>query len=72
VWQSGIHRDLFLYATDRVYLADVFARGSLRDDLREAHLELRCTLDAIGATPTAVTLEAQLYDPEGAPSLPLR
>src|SRR5690242_5680721 len=32
-WQSGIHRDVFLYATDTIYLADLFAQAQLSDDL---------------------------------------
>jgi beta-galactosidase len=66
-WQSGIHRDVFLYATDTVYLADLFARGDLVGDSGEGILRVRCALDAVGAAPERYRVDAQLYDPQGAP-----
>ncbi|HEV7213928.1 MAG TPA: glycoside hydrolase family 2 TIM barrel-domain containing protein, partial [Chloroflexota bacterium] len=66
-WQSGIQRDVFLYATDIVYLADVLARATLTDDLRNGTLQVRCTLDAGREAPEQSRVEAQLYDPQGAP-----
>ena len=64
-WQSGIHRDVFLYATDSVYLADVCVAASVTDDLSAGILRVRCTLDASGDTPDAGAVEAQLFDPRG-------
>lgn len=66
-WQSGIHRDVFLYATDTVYLADLSVRGEVSDDLHEGTLRVRCTLDAIGEAEEHTRVEAQLYDANGAP-----
>ncbi|HWQ14036.1 MAG TPA: glycoside hydrolase family 2 TIM barrel-domain containing protein [Roseiflexaceae bacterium] len=66
-WQSGIHRDVFLYATDTVFLADYAARTELSDDMREATLRLRCTLDAAAETDAPAQVEAWLYDPDGVP-----
>jgi beta-galactosidase len=66
-WQSGIHRDVFLYATDTVYLADLSARGDVSDDAQEGMLRVRCTLDAIGEADEHTRVEAQLYDAGGAP-----
>ncbi|HWE61883.1 MAG TPA: beta-galactosidase, partial [Chloroflexota bacterium] len=65
-WQSGIHRDVFLYATDTVYLADLWARGDLKDDLRGGILRLRCRLGATGEVGRC-QVAAQLYDAAGAP-----
>ena len=65
-WQSGIHRDVFLYATDTVYLADLRAWSDLAADFRAATLHVRCTLDATGALPAQCRVEAQLFDPAGA------
>jgi beta-galactosidase len=65
-WQSGIDRDVFLYATDTTYLADLFA-GS---DLTDGRLRVRCTLDAIGDAPERCRVEAQLFDPHGVPCFP--
>ena len=65
-WQSGIHRDVFLYATDGVYLADVFARPELSDDLATGTLHVRCTLDRLGEAEETTRVTAQLFDPQGA------
>jgi beta-galactosidase len=64
-WQSGIHRDVFLYATDTVYLADVFARPELSDDLATGTLRVRCTLDRLGEAEETTRVSAQLFDPAG-------
>ena len=64
-WQAGIHRDVFLYATDTVYLADLSVRGDLTGDLREALLNVRCTLGSAGAVPERCSVEAQLHDATG-------
>ncbi len=67
-WQSGIHRDVFLYATDTVYLADLFVRGDLTERLDQGILRVRCTLDTITEVPPdRCEVEAQLYAPDGAP-----
>ncbi len=68
-WQSGISRDVFLYATDHVYLADLSAQGSLSADLSDATLQVRCTLGNSGDTPESCRVEAQLLDATGAPVL---
>ena len=65
-WQSGIHRDVFLYATDTVYLADLFAHADLSDDRRGGVLHVRCTLDSVVTAPEHCRVEAMLYDPLGA------
>ncbi len=66
-WQSGIHRDVFLYATDTVYLADLSVRGDVSDDLSEGVLRVRCTLDTIGEAAEHTRVEVQLYDAADAP-----
>jgi beta-galactosidase len=40
-WMAGIHREVFLYSTDRVYLADLEVRAGLTEDLRDGTLDLR-------------------------------
>jgi beta-galactosidase len=65
-WQSGIQRDVFLYATDTVYLADVLARATLTDDQRTGTVRVYCTLGALGEAPEQCRVEAQLYDAQGA------
>lgn len=64
-WQSGIHRDVFLYATDTVFLADLAARGDLNADHSQGILRLSCTLDARGEAEEHTRIEAQLFDAAG-------
>ena len=40
-WQSGIHREVFLYSTPRTFLADVHANASLSGELDAGTLDLR-------------------------------
>ena len=42
-WHGGITRSVFLYATDRTYLADIGAIAGLEPDLRTGTLQLRLT-----------------------------
>jgi beta-galactosidase len=50
-WHGGITRSVFLYATDRVHLADIRAIGGLADDLRTGTLDLAVQVDFDGGTP---------------------
>ncbi|HVA92375.1 MAG TPA: glycoside hydrolase family 2 TIM barrel-domain containing protein [Chloroflexota bacterium] len=69
-WQSGIDRDVFLYATDPTYLADLFARGDTSDDLGEGILCVYCTLQTSGEPPDRCRVEVQLLDANGASVFP--
>lgn len=60
-WQAGIQREVMLYATDTVYLADVAVRAEPSEDGRDGSLWVRCTLDAVGAAPERCLVETQLY-----------
>lgn len=66
-WQSGIHRDVFIYATDTVFLRDYAATTELAADMASATLRLRCTLDRVGEPEEETRVEAQLLAPEGSP-----
>jgi beta-galactosidase len=72
---SGIYRDVFLFSTPAVHIADFGVRTDLDDDYRDATLLVRPRLRAFdGAKPEGWTVEAQLFDPEQRPVLatPLR
>jgi beta-galactosidase len=66
-WQSGLHRDIFLYATDMVYLADLQVQATPNAALTEGVLRARCTLGCAGEAPERCRVELQLLDPTGAP-----
>ncbi len=50
-WHGGITRPVFLYATDRVYLADVRAIGGLAEDQVTGTLDLRVQVGFAGVDP---------------------
>jgi beta-galactosidase len=50
-WHGGITRSVFLYATDRVHLADVKAIAGLADDLTTGTLELSVRVGFGGLAP---------------------
>ncbi|HEY8439454.1 MAG TPA: glycoside hydrolase family 2 TIM barrel-domain containing protein, partial [Candidatus Limnocylindrales bacterium] len=60
-WHGGITRSVFLYATDRVFLADVRATAGLADDLRTGTLDLAVDVGVVaGRTPPGYRVEATL------------
>lgn len=66
-WLSGLHREVFLYTTPRVWLRDVHARPIVEADLRTARLEVDVdfALADAGPVPAGIAAEVQLYDPRG-------
>ena len=65
-WHGGITRSVFLYATERVHLADVRALASLADDLVSGSLEVRAEVTFAGVRPEpGWTVEARLADLTG-------
>ncbi len=66
-WLSGLHREVFLYATPKTYLADVHARPTLFPDLASATLEVSVHVGITGAgpLPQGVTAQVRLLDPKG-------
>jgi len=64
-WLSGLHREVFVYATPQTYLADIHARAHVAGDLRTGELELDVPI-GYGAGPhDEGVVEAQLFDPRG-------
>ena len=65
-WMAGIYRDVTLYATPKVHLRDVFARGELDGAYRNGVLRVRTRVDGYsGADPVGYEVEMSLYDGEG-------
>jgi beta-galactosidase len=67
MWRvSGIHRDVYLYATPAVRLRDFAVRTELEASYRDATLRVEPKLSASpGATAEGWTIEAQLYNADG-------
>src|SRR5512134_2599997 len=68
---SGIYRDVFLYSTPSLRIADFAVRTDLDAAYRDATVLVRPRLRAHdGASADGFTLEAQLYDADRRPVLP--
>ncbi len=71
-WHGGITRSVFLYATERVHLADVRAIASLDDDLASGSLEVRAEVAFDGVPPEpGWSVEARLADLTGTLAAPV-
>lgn len=64
-WLSGLHREVFLYATASVHIADVSARTGLTDDLTSGTLDLRVSVNYPGDPEPGCAVEARLLDASG-------
>ncbi len=64
-WLSGLHREVFLYATAPVHIADVSARTGLTDDLSSGTLDLSVSVNYPGDPEQGCTVEARLLDAAG-------
>lgn len=60
-WQAGLHREVLLYATEPIYLADVFARPTLSNDLQTGSLNVKARV-AWPQPPDQYTVRIALYD----------
>ena len=64
-WMGGLHREVYLYSTAPVHLADVFVRGDLENEYRDGRLRLAARAGFPGSPEEGWSVEAQLYDPRG-------
>jgi beta-galactosidase len=68
-WMGGIHREVFLYATGRTWIEDVFAVADLTDSLRDGTLRVAVTVRTLDAPRNDWRVTASLYDAEKRPVL---
>ena len=64
-WMGGLHREVYLYATAPVHLADVFAVGNLENTYRDGRLKLAARVAFPRQPEAGWRIEAQLFDPRG-------
>jgi len=66
-WLSGLHREVFLYATPRVALRDVHIKSTLTDDFAAAEfkMEVHAGLFDAGPFPQGISASVRLLDPAG-------
>ncbi len=68
-WMGGLHREVYLYSTAPVYLADIFARGDLEDNYTAGRFQLTAKVRFPRQPEEGWTVETQLHDPRGKPVL---
>lgn len=64
-WMAGIHREVYLLATGRVHVADVFARADLEPDGRRGRLGVRVEVGFPGPAESGWQVRAELVDARG-------
>jgi len=64
-WMGGLHREVYVYATAPVHLADVFAVGNLEKNYQDGRLKLAVKVGFPGQPEEKWQVEAQLFDPKG-------
>ncbi|SDT89701.1 beta-galactosidase [Verrucomicrobium sp. GAS474] len=64
-WMGGLHREVYLYATSPVYLADLFVTPGLENGYRDGRLKARATVGFPGQPEAGWSVEAVLFDPKG-------
>lgn len=64
-WMGGLHREVYLYSTAPVHIADVFAVGNLENDYRDGRLKLTVKAGFPRQPEEGWKVEAQLFDPKG-------
>jgi len=68
-WMGGIHREVYLYSQAALYLEDVFVRGEVSADLRNASLAVDVRVGAPDAEAKGCRIRVQLHDAQGRPVL---
>ena len=62
---SGIHRDVYLVATPKVFVADHYITSSLSNDATSGQLNVKLTVDNRDAVQTEKQLNVELLDADG-------
>lgn len=64
-WMGGLYRDIFVYSTEQVYIADVFAVANLDDKYVGGKLKVAATVGFRGEFEADWQVEIALYAPDG-------
>lgn len=63
---SGIHRNVFVFATPKVHVRDYFLQSSLSDDFSHATFKVKAAIkNSAAKRSAAANLEISLYTPDG-------
>jgi beta-galactosidase len=64
-WMGGLHREVYVYSTAPVHIADVFAVGSLENKYADGRLQVKARIGFPRQPEEGWLVEAQLFDPKG-------
>ena len=64
-WMGGLHREVYVYTTAPVYLADIFATAGLENGYQDGRLKLVARVGFPDQPEKDWKIEAQLFDPKG-------
>ena len=64
-WMGGLHREVYVYSTAPVHIADLFAVGNLENNYTEGRLQLKAKIGFPRQPEEDWLVEAQLFDPKG-------
>lgn len=64
-WMGGLHREVYLYSTGPVHLADAFVAAGLENDYRDGRLHVTARVGFPRQPEAGWRVEAQLHDPKG-------
>lgn len=64
-WMGGLHREVYLYSTAPVHIADVFATAGLTNNYRDGHLRVVVQAGFPRQPEEGWSMEIQLFDPRG-------
>ena len=62
---SGIHRDVYLVATPKVFVSDHYITSSLNNDATSGSMSVKLTVDNRNTVSTTKTLQVSLLDADG-------
>jgi beta-galactosidase len=63
-WMGGLHREVYLYSTGSVYLADIFAKPVLHPESASANLTVETSVGFSGNVVEGWTVSAELEAPD--------
>ena len=64
-WMGGLYRDVFLYSTEKIYIADVFALANLDDEYKHGQLKVTAKIGFLGRPEPEWAFEINLHAPDG-------
>ena len=67
-WMGGLHREVYVYSTGPVYLADLFAVGGLENNYKDGRLKITAKVGFPTQPEENWQIEAQLFDARGKPA----